>query len=432
MTKITTASTSLLKARPTTAPNKLANVRRRAKPIAPRAAAPAIESGRLVRTDICGHDGVRTLVGPRGASYLLADPHASGAFGRVSYACDARGAQLIAKEVYTEETPESANFGLKVMPRDRAAREIDIARAVPNTLNIVAAVQTPDRLVQVMELMDGDWKDAVDSAHAQGFSAQEKQAMALESFHQGAATLHSFHSQSPVFVHGDVKLENFLWSKDHGMRWGDYGISAAINPMFGAIFGRRGTPLSMAPETYTPPGIYDAQAEMWSLGVFAGESIVGSNKSPFRRGVQDGLPPPMRMVKACAKIVNDAGNLSSRRLEYLASMPSANDMESFLGVWHKADSNTCRFAVERLFTDDPTRRATSAETASFARGLIAQRPEHATGLKSSLTKLAGDAQKRTTAFASLRKRIGLLEPSTVPNTEETDLHTEPQVALQTA
>ena len=432
MSKLTTTQAVVIRARPTSAPNKPANTSRRAKALAPRAAAPSIESGRLVETDLCSYSGVRTLVGPKGASFLLAEPHASGAFGRVSYACDARGAQLVAKEVYTEETAESASAGLKVMPRERAAREIDIARAVPNTLNVVAAVQTPDRLVQVMELMDGDWKDAVDAAHAQGFTAQEKQAMALESFHQGAAALHSFHSQSPVFVHGDVKLENFLWSKDHGMRWGDYGISAAINPLFGALFGRRGTPLAMAPETCELPGIYDAQAEMWSLGVFAGESVVGSHRSPFRRGMQDGQYPPMRMLDACAKVVDDAGHLSSRRLEYLASLPMANDMEAFLGTWHKADPSTCRFAVERLFTNNPTLRATSAETAQFTRSLIAERPQHARSLNASLTKLTSDVQQRSDVFASLRKRIGMLEPDTAQRSDHLTPGIEPQLAFQAA
>ncbi len=103
-----------------------------------------------------------------------------------------------------------------------------------------------------------------------------------------------------------------------------------------------------------------------------------------------------------------------------------------MSTWHDACPSTCRFAVERLFTSNPTLRATSAETAAFTQSLIAERPEHATALQSSLTKLASATQQRSDVFDSLRKRIRMLEPALDESVENLSFGHQPQLSFQAA
>ena len=341
---------------------------------------PLVHGGTLSRPrPSVSHLDIQLLQAPTcEQTFMVAPSHAHGAFGTVSYAQSHACERFLAKTVFLESSPEQAWSDVSITPTHAAQREVRIAHMVPGAITSVAAITTGDRLVHVMQLMDGNWTQLPKSDPPATMLTRS-----LEGFSQSARGLASFHRQD--VLHGDIKLENLLWTKRNVVKWGDYGVSRWLDPDGGLLRGKRGTPFAMAPEVIGGQ-TYDRSADMWSFGIALGEMFVGSSNSVFR-----GLRTQANLVALQQSVVSEIGKLRVSRL-----LHGTTPMHQFFSRWYVLSPQTCRFALEELFLSNPQHRATSARASNVANKAVEAAPNHVRDARRSMAALSVSALRENT------------------------------------
>ncbi len=339
-----------------------------------------------------GHRLARTQ--EHSQSFMLAPPHSHGVYGSVSYATGRDGKRFLAKRLFTKPSSEQQSAGVKVTPLDKALGEWTMAHEVPGAIKNHLIIAAPESTVQVMDLMDGDWSGVA----RHNLPDPHGVTLHLEAFLQSSSHLIRFHESG--YVHGDVKLDNLLWSQDGRIAWGDYGVSRRLDTSTGKLKGRCGTPFAMAPEIlHGRP--YDEQADTWALGVALGEMFVGDADSPFRfldgePRTLDNLAPQDVQRFRCAVVNDDDGRLDTSKLS-----AGSTPMHHFFRTWYGVHPDSCRLAVEHLLVNDAWGRASMQQAYHAARTMVAERPAHAERAAALMRQLPIADSQRAATFVGI-------------------------------
>jgi calcium/calmodulin-dependent protein kinase I len=187
-----------------------------------------------------------------------------------------KGAFAIVKEATNKQTGEKA--AIKIIPQDKVAgedlrllrREIANLLAIehPNILKLLEVYEDPQNFYLVMELIQG--KELFDKIIDMGNYSERDAAHIMSQILDALAYLHS-----KGICHRDLKPEN-LMSVGSGQRElikiADFGLSKNFEE--DTMRTSCGSPLYVAPEILTAEQ-YDAQVDMWSMGVILYILLVG-------------------------------------------------------------------------------------------------------------------------------------------------------------
>ncbi|MBK9061640.1 MAG: protein kinase [Acidobacteria bacterium] len=157
---------------------------------------------------------------------------------------------------------------------DRFFHEIRIQIGLkhPNIVELVDCSPTPSNAYIVMEYVDGGELYAL--RQESGRFPWEIALYAVDEALNGLAAAHA-----KGIVHRDIKPQNIMWTKEGGVKIGDFGISHAEHltrlTMTGTVVG---TPAHMSPEQARGDDL-DARTDLFSMGTVLYELLCGFN--PF-------------------------------------------------------------------------------------------------------------------------------------------------------
>lgn len=165
-----------------------------------------------------------------------------------------------------------------------------------------AAAADPDRLVQVVDVVDGPHGLLLISEYISGPSLEQilaqntapmdtKQALGIIA--ATAMALDTIHEQG--IVHLDLKPANILMPRAGGLKISDFGLATEINQQATPISG---TVRYMAPES-VEEGKVDGRADIYALGMMAYEMLAGREKfdQAFKLVLRDQRNQAIRWVK---------------------------------------------------------------------------------------------------------------------------------------
>ncbi len=165
-----------------------------------------------------------------------------------------------------------------------------------------AAAADPDRLVQVLGVIDGPHGLLLISEYISGPSLEQilaqntapmevKQALGIIA--AAATALDTIHSQG--IVHLDLKPANILMPRTGGLKISDFGLATELNKH---TTPNAGTVRYMAPELLRDERI-DARADLYALGMMAYEMLTGREKfdQAFKLVLRDQRNQAIRWVK---------------------------------------------------------------------------------------------------------------------------------------
>ncbi len=165
-----------------------------------------------------------------------------------------------------------------------------------------AAARDPDRLVQVVDVVDGPHGLLLISEYISGPSleqilAQNTESMgvkqALGIIAAAAMALDTIHGQG--IVHLDLKPANILMPRAGGLKVSDFGLAAESNKQAAPTAG---TVRYMAPELLQNEKV-DGRADIYSLGMMAYEMLAGRAKfdQAFKLVLRDQRNQAVRWIK---------------------------------------------------------------------------------------------------------------------------------------
>ncbi|XP_027563267.1 serine/threonine-protein kinase PAK 3-like, partial [Neopelma chrysocephalum] len=205
----------------------------------------------------------------------------SRAFGTVYVATDAAtGGEVAIKQVYLQ----------KQLKKEQIVDELIVMRdnKHPNIVNYLDSYLVGDRLMIVMEYLDGGSLRSVvkEVSMSEGLMA----AVSRECL-QALAFLHC-----RQVIHRDLKGENILLGMDGSVKLADFGLAARITPEQSKRSSLVGTAHWMAPE-YLSKDEYGAKVDIWALGITVIEMLEGQPPyfwEPPHRAMEliffDGIP----------------------------------------------------------------------------------------------------------------------------------------------
>lgn len=88
-----------------------------------------------------------------------------------------------------------------------------------------------------------------------------------------ASAVNYMHSNN--VVHRDIKPENILVGPDGTLKMADFGCAVLVPPPFESRLSVCGTPEYLSPEMLAGSHAHSFPVDMWALGVFMFELLVG-------------------------------------------------------------------------------------------------------------------------------------------------------------
>ena len=144
----------------------------------------------------------------------------------------------------------------------------------PNVVRIESVFETETKIYLVQELcIGGELFDHLDTQPGSRFSEPESARLVQ----QMLSAVRYIHSKG--IVHRDLKLENFLFSRndpDSDLKMIDFGLAKHFNPLQDN-HDVVGTPYTVAPEVIK--GVYDERCDLWGVGVLT--FLLLSGDAPF-------------------------------------------------------------------------------------------------------------------------------------------------------
>lgn len=204
-------------------------------------------------------DGRKTI-----NEYVRQRKIASGSYGKVVlYQSNIDGKPYAIKTFY-----KSRLLRVRVSPTETAMtdvlREISIMKTLehPNIINLIEVIDDPesDHLYMVLEYVEG--KCICDPSGSPGGIGESVSRRYLKDIIAGLLYLHSHN-----IVHGDIKPENLLVTKDGRVKIGDFSVSKAFEDDNDEIGRSPGTPVFTAPECCVGLTYHGKTADTWALGV---------------------------------------------------------------------------------------------------------------------------------------------------------------------
>jgi calcium/calmodulin-dependent protein kinase I len=193
----------------------------------------------------------------------------------------------VVKLGYDKESRE--RVAIKLINKELVEREetldneIDILRSIdhPNVVSMRAIFDTDDILFIVMDLMEGGelYNEIV---KRKAFTEADASYIMRQVFD----ALKYLHSQEPVIVHRDLKLENLLLVRPDSLdiKLADFGLSRIYSGK--KLQTACGTPFYVAPEIVFGTG-YGPGVDMWAAGVLL--YVLLSGRLPFAANTDNEL-----------------------------------------------------------------------------------------------------------------------------------------------
>lgn len=185
---------------------------------------------------------------------------ARGTFGEFFFAADAAGNLCGIKQMLSFTAHQHSLLREHRKPATvatylhHARTEVALTKMLaPGLLARELILGTDQSIYLVMRLMDGTARDLLRLA-----PAHQKQAIGRAVLRGAAARYHIIHTQG--FIHGDVKLDNVLWSRDGSLEVSDLGSTTKRERR-----GPSGT--YFAPEMFEKERLWGPKAEVFVLGV---------------------------------------------------------------------------------------------------------------------------------------------------------------------
>ncbi|KMZ63290.1 Serine/threonine-protein kinase GRIK1 [Zostera marina] len=212
-------------------------------------------------------DGKKTV-----NEYIRLYTIASGSYGKVVlYENSIDGKPYAIKAFYKSRLSK-----VRVSPSETAMtdvlREVSIMKTLqhPNIVNLIEVIDDPesDNLYLVLEFVDG--KRICDASITTGGIGEYTSRQYLRDIIAGLMYLHAHN-----IIHGDIKPENLLVTKNGRVKIGDFGVSKAFEGNNDEIARSPGTPVFTAPECCTGSKYHGKAADTWALGVTLYCMIVG-------------------------------------------------------------------------------------------------------------------------------------------------------------
>ncbi|KAK8948450.1 Serine/threonine-protein kinase GRIK1 [Platanthera zijinensis] len=143
-------------------------------------------------------------------------------------------------------------------------REVSIMKILehPNIINLIEVIDDPDsdRFFMVLEYVEGN--QVCDASGKRGGIGEETSRRRLRDIISGLIYLHTH-----GVVHGDIKPENLLVTKNGAVKIGDFSISHAFEDDNDLLWRSPGTPVFTAPECCVGLNYHGKTADIWALGV---------------------------------------------------------------------------------------------------------------------------------------------------------------------
>ncbi|KAJ6809643.1 serine/threonine-protein kinase GRIK1-like [Iris pallida] len=143
-------------------------------------------------------------------------------------------------------------------------REVSIMKLLehPNIINLVEVIDDPesDHFYMVLEYVEGKW--ICDASGACGGIGEYTARRYLRDIIAGLIYLHAHD-----IVHGDIKPENLLVTRNGTVKIGDFSVSQAFEDGNDELWRSPGTPVFTAPECCIGLSYHGKVADVWALGV---------------------------------------------------------------------------------------------------------------------------------------------------------------------
>ncbi|KAG0465727.1 hypothetical protein HPP92_019891 [Vanilla planifolia] len=143
-------------------------------------------------------------------------------------------------------------------------REVSIMKTIehPNIINLIEVIDDPDsdRFYMVLEYVEGKW--ICDTSGSCGGIGEDTSRRRLRDIISGLIYLHAH-----GVVHGDIKPENLLVTKNGVVKIGDFSISHTFEDDNDLLWRSPGTPVFTAPECCIGLTYHGKTADVWAVGV---------------------------------------------------------------------------------------------------------------------------------------------------------------------
>ncbi|CAN6695715.1 unnamed protein product [Malus baccata var. baccata] len=157
---------------------------------------------------------------------------------------------------------------LRVAPSETAMtdvlREVLIMKMLhhPNIVNLVEVIDDPeiDHFYMVLEYVEGKW--VYDGSGPPGGIGEHTARKYLRDIVSGLMYLHAHN-----IVHGDIKPDNLLVSRDGTVKIGDFSVSQVFEDDHDELRRSPGTPVFTAPECCLGLTYRGRAADTWAVGV---------------------------------------------------------------------------------------------------------------------------------------------------------------------
>lgn len=250
--------------------------------------------------------GERAYIGQYQLIRLLGE----GGMGRVYEAQERLSKRRVALKILREELSQSETA------RRMFRREMEILATLehPNVVRSLASIEDGERLVTVLELLDGK---TLRSELNQRGRLPWLEALAVVA--QVARALVAAHGHQPSIVHRDLKPENIMVLFDGGVKVMDFGIAKVVQEIGQTNTQSAGTLQYMSPEQIDARHI-DNRSDLYCLGLVFYELLSG--RAPFRSAsprellnLQCTSPPPELESAVRAGLPRGVENLLFHLLE---------------------------------------------------------------------------------------------------------------------
>ncbi|KAJ9697829.1 hypothetical protein PVL29_007111 [Vitis rotundifolia] len=151
-------------------------------------------------------------------------------------------------------------------------REVSIMKMLehPNIVNLVEVIDDPksDYLYMVLEYVEGN--GTCNISETQGGMDETTARRYFKDILAGIIYLHNHN-----VVHGDIKPENLLLTKNGRVKIGDFGVSYVFEDDNDEFWRCLGTPAFTAPECCSDTVYHGKAADTWAVGITLYYMVVG-------------------------------------------------------------------------------------------------------------------------------------------------------------
>ncbi|XP_045803718.1 serine/threonine-protein kinase GRIK2-like [Trifolium pratense] len=218
---------------------------------------PVKETDKLVRSE--DENGTKML-----NEYIREYKIGSGSYGKVAlYKSSVDGKHYAIKSFHKSHLRK-----LRVAPSETAMtdvlREVLIMKMLehPNIVNLIEVIDDPesDDFYMVLEYVEGKW--VCEGSGRQCAIGEETARKYMRDIVSGLTYLHAHN-----IVHGDIKPDNLLITRDGTVKIGDFSVSQAFETGNDELRRSPGTPVFTAPECCLGLTYHGKASDTWAVGV---------------------------------------------------------------------------------------------------------------------------------------------------------------------